>query len=181
MFDPTAFDNMKVVLEGLIYDRDFDGTILVTDRSETVNLAALSRSFQMEMQVRETNPNRNLDIKCRISLTASLENLSAELLAQNEGMAGCQVEISYHILLNKEADPYIVSLFHTLLNIWGENREIEIREQRIYKTPEQFKKEIEARVLFGRLVSEDQISDFKGLVDHTVFSIDQLQNFYKNN
>ncbi|MBM7692561.1 hypothetical protein JOC77_001991 [Peribacillus deserti] len=182
MFDPTAFENMKVVLEGLIYDRDFDGTILVTNRCESIDLSRLSRSFQMEMKIRENSPGQNSTIKCLITLTASLENLSAELLkSQNEALAGCQVETSYHLSVKKEAEPYISSLFHTLSNIWGENREIEIREQLIYNSPYQFKREIEARVLFGRLVTEDQIPDFRGLVDHSISSIKQLKEFYSSN
>ncbi len=53
LFDPTAFDNMKVVLEGAVYDRDILGDILVVKRDDLVNLATLSRQFMMEFQLKE--------------------------------------------------------------------------------------------------------------------------------
>ncbi len=34
MFDPTAFDNLKVIVEGAVYDFDLHGDILVTDRKD---------------------------------------------------------------------------------------------------------------------------------------------------
>lgn len=36
MFDPTAFDNLKVIVEGAVYDFDLHGDILVTDRKDMI-------------------------------------------------------------------------------------------------------------------------------------------------
>lgn len=47
MFDPTAFENLKIVIEGAVYDRDFSGEILVTDRNDIINLAKLERRFEI--------------------------------------------------------------------------------------------------------------------------------------
>ncbi|QNG61538.1 hypothetical protein H4O14_08705 [Bacillus sp. PAMC26568] len=41
MFDPTAFDNLKVVLEGEIYDADLEGIIEVIKRKDIVDLQQL--------------------------------------------------------------------------------------------------------------------------------------------
>jgi hypothetical protein len=41
MFDPTAFDNMKVVLEGALYDLDIMGEIIITDRNDLFNTAKM--------------------------------------------------------------------------------------------------------------------------------------------
>ena len=30
MFDPTAYENMRVVLEGIFYDKDLSGDILLS-------------------------------------------------------------------------------------------------------------------------------------------------------
>ena len=54
MFDPTAFENMKVVLEGAVYDRDFIGDILVINRDDIVNLANMSRTYKIEMELKES-------------------------------------------------------------------------------------------------------------------------------
>ncbi|MBR8645431.1 hypothetical protein KEH51_18565 [[Brevibacterium] frigoritolerans] len=57
MFDPTAFENMKVVLEGAVYDRDFIGDILVINRDDIVNLSTMSRSYKIEMELKkQTRP-----------------------------------------------------------------------------------------------------------------------------
>jgi hypothetical protein len=47
MFDPTIYDNLKVVFEGEAYDLDAQGEFLVTLREDMVNLADMSRCFTM--------------------------------------------------------------------------------------------------------------------------------------
>ncbi|MGZ4162287.1 MAG: hypothetical protein ACXVNF_16040, partial [Neobacillus sp.] len=47
VFDPTAFDNMKVVIEGALYDMDIIGEIIITDRNDIMNMAKLSRRFDI--------------------------------------------------------------------------------------------------------------------------------------
>lgn len=47
MFDPTAFDNLKVIVEGAVYDFDLHGDILVTDRKDMMDLASLSRIYHI--------------------------------------------------------------------------------------------------------------------------------------
>ncbi|MCV9888442.1 hypothetical protein [Metabacillus halosaccharovorans] len=47
MFDPTVFDNLKVVIEGYIYDMDIDEQISVTDRSDIIDLAKMSRQYSI--------------------------------------------------------------------------------------------------------------------------------------
>jgi IS4 transposase len=47
MFDPTAFDNMKVIIEGLLYDKDLDGEYEITDRNDFVNLSKMDRLFSI--------------------------------------------------------------------------------------------------------------------------------------
>ena len=32
MFDPTIYDNIKVVLEGAVYDLDLEGKIIITTK-----------------------------------------------------------------------------------------------------------------------------------------------------
>ncbi|WP_409288825.1 hypothetical protein [Peribacillus sp. SCS-37] len=179
MFDPTAFENMKVVLEGLIYDRDFEGSILVTDRQDLINISSLSRSFLMEMEVKTGRSSACVPITCSIGLEAGLKNLSAELLEYKGGAdAGCHIETIYQIPLKDDNMADINGLFHTLSSIWGPSREIEITEKHIYNSPEHPVRIIMAKVVFGRLVTEEQIPDFNGLVDHAITSINKLQHFF---
>ncbi|WP_409298198.1 hypothetical protein V1498_08390 [Peribacillus sp. SCS-26] len=181
MFDPTAFENMKVVLEGIIYDRDFEGSILVTDRQDLVNISSLSRSFLMEMELKNGRSTTCAPIKCSISLEAGLKNLSAELLEYKGGAdAGCHIETIYQIPLKDDKQADSDSLFRTLSNIWGSSREIEITEKHIYRSPEQSARIIMAKVVFGRLVTEEQIPDFTDLVDHAIISINELEHIYSD-
>ncbi|KYD22330.1 MAG: hypothetical protein C6P37_08510 [Caldibacillus debilis] len=47
MFDPTAYENMKVILEGYLYDYDMQGEILIKERNDLINLADMSRTFSL--------------------------------------------------------------------------------------------------------------------------------------
>jgi hypothetical protein len=51
MFDPTVFDNLKVIIEGAIYDLDLDGELQVVNRRDLVDLANMSRQFSMDIAV----------------------------------------------------------------------------------------------------------------------------------
>lgn len=45
--DPTIFDNLKVVLEGSLYDLDREGRLRVADRADLVDMASLQRIFRL--------------------------------------------------------------------------------------------------------------------------------------
>jgi hypothetical protein len=47
LFDPTAFDNWKVVVEGAMYDLDQEGALAVVSREDLVDLAGMSRTFRI--------------------------------------------------------------------------------------------------------------------------------------
>ena len=52
MFDPTAFENMKVVMEGIFYDKDLSGEIIILDRNDIMNIAKLSRTYDLSFNWR---------------------------------------------------------------------------------------------------------------------------------
>ena len=49
MFDPTAFENIRVVLEGIFYDKDLEGSIMIIDRNDIMNTAKLSRTYELSV------------------------------------------------------------------------------------------------------------------------------------
>jgi hypothetical protein len=51
MFDPTIFDNWKVVVEGAMYDLDREGEAEVIAREDLMDLAGLSRSFRIGVRL----------------------------------------------------------------------------------------------------------------------------------
>ncbi len=112
MFDPTIFDNLKTVIEGEVYDRDLDGKILVTNRSDMMDLATMSRSFVLEF--------RRQDIEVTavtMSLHADLINLSSEILERLEEEPGCDLKILYVLnVVDPHADA--VELIRILNSLW---------------------------------------------------------------
>jgi hypothetical protein len=173
MFDPTAFDNMKVVMEGALYDLDIIGEIVITDRNDLINIAKMSRTFDVSFQL----PNST--VKAKIEMTSNLVNLAAELLPalQSEQQAGCHVSLQF---LNEHADIEID--FHAvetiLMNIWGSTRKItqsveyhplEVERQPIHVI----------KVDFDRLISEDQMDDLVDMTEFIITTLKQLNGKFK--
>ncbi|GAC42110.1 hypothetical protein [Paenibacillus popilliae] len=73
MFDPTIFDNLKVVLEGKIYDLDHEGEWLVIGREDLFDLAGFGRTFRMRVQ----RPGKACIAV--LTLASGLADFSAEL------------------------------------------------------------------------------------------------------
>lgn len=96
MFDPTIFDNLKVVLEGAVYDLDAMDRVDIVERSDLLDVSALSRAYLIGFTLRNppAAPAREdakrtklpvffrseVPIAARIRLQADLANLAAEIL-----------------------------------------------------------------------------------------------------
>lgn len=73
MFDPTIFDNLKVVLEGCAYDLDAEGAIRITGREDLVDLASMQRTFTIRLAA---NTGACL---ASVSLSSGLTDFAGEL------------------------------------------------------------------------------------------------------
>lgn len=167
MFDPTAFDNVKFVFEGAIYDLDLAGEICVIDRNDFVNVAKLSR--QLDILVKK---NEESHISCTILLRADLVNLAAELhpLLQSEKEAGCHFKMIYSV--DGQTSLYKRAL-EILQTVWGLDREYHCR---VIQNPIQngISDKIEIEVNFKRLIYEDQMDDLTVLATYIVQSLEHL-------
>jgi len=101
MFDPTAFDNMKVIVEGLLYDKDLDGDYLIIDRDDFMNLSKMNREFSITYK----KNNVKNKVSCKFTLSATAKDLYSELLTSNEDV-GCYVELTF--FFNKEIEAEIL-------------------------------------------------------------------------
>ncbi|MFC0271695.1 hypothetical protein ACFFIX_09525 [Metabacillus herbersteinensis] len=119
MFDPTTFDNLKVILEGYVYDLDLDNVIVVTDRSDLVNLATMSRSFSISFKLPIENPTPTV----KIQLEMIHEQLSGELLGKLEH-PGCRVKIKIYEV--KESSSIDEILVERLKRIWGKSYDLKL-------------------------------------------------------
>jgi hypothetical protein len=170
MFDPTAFDNMKVVIEGALYDRDNKGEISIVDRNDWVNLAKMSRQFEVMFQLPAGRVRAELEMK------SNMVNLAAELLSsiQDEEQAGCYLNLRF--VIEKKAELNFQGLKKILLDVWGEERDISVKT---YHNPLE-KNNHHLTILtvrFGRLVTEDQIEDLFEMTDFMITTLEQLNIF----
>ena len=175
MFDPTAFENLKFVIEGAIYDKDLAGEILVTDRNDLINLAKLQRRFEISFINQNVSVNK---IAAVFILEANLENLAAELLpsALAEELSGCKVCVKFELVHPNESD-YFQSINRILTEIWGNEREIDqlVQVKPLWKQDE-IKNQI--TISFNRLVYEEQIHDLTDMVDYMITSMKRLKEIY---
>jgi hypothetical protein len=172
MFDPTAFDNMKVVIEGALYDLDIIGKIEITDRNDIVNMAKMSRYFDLQFKLKD---ERRTPIFAKIMIESQLVHLAAELIPglKSENLAGCQIRLEFHFEENLN-----LNQFHEVqtiaLEIWGTNRKI---TQTVLYHPldENSAQNILLTIEFDRIVSEEQMDDLIELTDVMVKTIKRLQ------
>lgn len=184
MFDPTVYENLKVVLEGAVYDLDLAGSILVTDRQDWVNLATMSRTYRIAFRLAdaadESDPLASAEpseapLTAEAVLSTELSDLAGEILELPDAAPGCSLEISFRMELAPGADPARLcpDIEAALKRIWGER--FEIRQTLSYEFGSaHMPSENRIQVLFGRRFGEDVAEDLPRLVDHAVLSLQEL-------
>ena len=174
MFDPTAFENIKVVLEGALYDLDIDGQIVITNRNDWINTAKLSRKFEIEFQLLG---NEVVPVSAKIELESGLENLAAELLpgSLSEKLSGCNMNLEFSFTHQHKIVDYR-NIEKILLDIWGEKRKI-VQAVTFYPIQNEKMMKSVATVNFDRLVYEDQIDDLVDMIDFMIATLNRLQSF----
>lgn len=167
MFDPTVYDNLKVILEGSVYDQDLEGDITISNREDLVDLAKIRRIYRAEFHLKG-----NPDQKAMIELTADLGQLSSELLHQND-QAGCDLKIYFKIpITNPET---VCPQIHDLLKEVWEGRPA-IEQKISYRYPAIEKVYANFIILdFKRKITEDQSNDLKRITAYTIESLKQMK------
>ncbi len=174
MFDPTAFDNMKVVIEGALYDLDLAGEIVVTDRNDIVNMAKMSRSFDVYFQNSSTQKG---SVMAKLELQANLINLAAELLPNSslQKQSGCTIRLQFfHYGITDEV--HLKKIREILIDIWGKSRQI---SQSVTITPSKSLIHNCISIEFDRLISEDQMDDLVEMIEFMMKTNEQLQSYLR--
>ncbi len=170
MFDPTAFENMKVVLEGALYDLDLNGEIIIFDRNDFINMAKLSRKYEICFSLAEKTKN----ISAKLVLEAGLANLAAELLpGLPENQAGCLIYLQFYFEHPKKIINY-EKIEKSLLDIWGTNRKM-THLVSFYPLQKEKKMHSEVKIEFDRLIHENQIDDLVEMIDSMITTLYRLQ------
>ena len=65
LFDPTAYENLKVVFEGIVYDYDLNEEITIIERNDYINLADMSRTYNLSF-MNKNDRNKLLIMKIEL-------------------------------------------------------------------------------------------------------------------
>jgi hypothetical protein len=171
MFDPTVFDNLKVVFEGAMYDLELGGSLQIAKRTDSVELSAMSRAFGMEAARKTGGTSVGSFL-----LTASLADLAAELLAQPDKFPGCGLELAFLFPVAQfERDCSLAA--DKMKEIWGEEQTISQQLQTEFGR-EPLKWRSRLTVGFTRKLDERHIDDIPSLLEHFMLSLKQLDEHF---
>ncbi|WP_199619678.1 hypothetical protein [Paenibacillus alkalitolerans] len=118
MFDPTAFDNWKVVVEGALYDLDREGAIAVVGREDLVDLAGMSRSFRISASL----PGESA--RAELLLHSDMADFVGERhdVRLSEGPPGIRIEV--RLALPGERIKDIRALHGNLESLWRNDAQV---------------------------------------------------------
>lgn len=169
MFDPTIYDNLKVVIEGTLYDLDLAGRLDITSRSDRVELSTMSRSFLMECRLKPTGVCSAI-----VNLQADLSDLAAEILERAEMKPGCHFYITFQSPVHEPiADS--AKVLQKVRAVWGDRPQI---KQTVSYSPDEEQPDFHlmTSLHFGRKLDEGQLEDIPDLLDHIMQTLQALDS-----
>lgn len=170
MFDPTAYENFKIIIEGSVYDADFTGDIKVINRSETIDLATLTRRF--EIQFRLSDNDRTIG---SIVVFATLNQIASEILDGDEENASAYVEMHFSsIFASKPLTDCVDHITSCLSEIWGEDRNYNTNLYQSYHNGVLQSQSYKSIVSFKRIITETMAEDLYLLVEYVIKSLEKL-------
>ncbi|MGO4889831.1 hypothetical protein ACJ2A9_18955 [Anaerobacillus sp. MEB173] len=170
MFDPTIYENMKVVLEGVIYDLDLNEEILIIDRKDLIDLALMSRKYHCTFKTKK----QETPVSATVTLIANTEDLAGEILEQHGKNNGCHLVISFTIPIKDENDDP-KQIYHILKDAW-QSRPL-ITQQISYNWNNHQKQNLTStcNLQFNRKLNEDHLEDFPSILKLTIQTLNSLE------
>ncbi|MFB6364580.1 hypothetical protein ACFCP7_11000 [Paenibacillus elgii] len=175
MFDPTIFDNLKVVLEGHLYDLDAEQTIRVIGREDFIDLASMKRIFSMRIRRDEGC------CQAEISMTSVLSDFAGERFRLVEPGERPGAKLALRLDMPLSHSEHAAELHRAMADRWAE--EARIRHERLAEfVPDDgpgrsgggFSDENGAyriHIEFIRKIDESHICDMESLLTHLVDSL----------
>ncbi|TYR76541.1 hypothetical protein FZC79_06580 [Rossellomorea vietnamensis] len=161
MFDPTAYENLKVVLQGALYELELLGSLKVVNREDIVDLASLARRYSLTL----CNPVKE-DITVTVTLSAGAKEWNAEAFPEYGGEPGARLQVLYE----SEGSPFPETFISGMEEWWGERRKIEWREVTSTLHPSFH----QAIIDFNRIITEEMVDDLEEVVLHIENSLLKL-------
>lgn len=169
MFHPTVFDNIKIALENQIYDYDnLDGILVVTDRSDLLNLALMSREFSLSFKLTEGN-----HVTSEIVLQSTVKELSDEILETPGSDPGCSLLLRFYMEIDdvNEQCPEVEKILTT---IWGPDFQ-PVQSLSFCYGQEGDTYNSCTELQFKRQITEDQMEDIPNLLKFLLQSAEELE------
>lgn len=170
MFDPTIFDNLKVVAEGAVYDLDLQGEILITNRIDEIDLAKLSRYYAI--MFRKANKGEQ-SVHGELRIYASVHDLSAEIMEKDDSSLGCFIEVVF-VMNIQHPDKSCEAINLALLDVWGSRPSISQTISFDYNPNHSIEWRDTVILKFERKIGEAQVDDLSVIVNYMLESIDRL-------
>ena len=168
MYDPTVFDNLKVAFENHVYDLDtLERKIHITNRIDRMDFAVMKREFAITFALAGEH-----EVTAEIGLEASLRELAAEILEYPDETPGCQLTLRFHKRLTN-VEEQCRRINYILNSIWEDEHEIlQIISFFYGKETEPYIDTIEVK--FNRKITEEQMREIGGFIEHVLKSIQEL-------
>jgi hypothetical protein len=119
LFDPTAYENLKVVFEGIVYDYDLNEEITIIERNDYINLADMSRTYNLSFMNKN---DRNQLLIMKIELKANFQQLVAEWYPMNE-RPGANINVHFNVntkldeVLEKRVSKFLKKNYEKMYNL----------------------------------------------------------------
>ncbi|RKN84160.1 hypothetical protein [Paenibacillus ginsengarvi] len=169
MFDPTIYENLKVVFEGAVYDLDLDGQIVVVHRSDLIDLASMSRSYLIRFRMKDGRSWAEL------RLSAELLDMAGEKLEWRNVLPGCRLELVFGLTLRNPVTA-CKNIQDIMEQIWGRDTTI-IQTLSFRYGDDGSRCHNEIGVIFERKIGESQVADIPDLLEHAVATLRQLEPY----
>ncbi|MGG2200142.1 MULTISPECIES: hypothetical protein [Paenibacillus] len=179
MFDPTIFDNLKVVLEGRLYDVDAENRIRISGREDIVDLAAMSRKFCMRFA------RNGGTCQAAVTLASGLTDFAAERRIARLADRRPGADLLLTLDLPRERRAHCAELHDYLTRLWGEEADIR-HELTVLLQPEANEGPSEApetyriQLKFRQRIDESHIEELEQWLDIAVMCLvyaDEGRNF----
>lgn len=175
MYDPTIFDNLKVVLEGGLYDLDREGRIRIIGRADKIDLASMSRAFSMRFEL----PSQNRET-AEIELASELADFASELAgirSVNPTRPGCRIEIRYRFSDWDDSAAQLHLVEKELQDWWSGEVQVQQIIDSVYQSKNDrldMKQNYTVILTFLNKIGENHIEEIPGLLNHMILCFERL-------
>ncbi|MDN4522859.1 hypothetical protein [Fictibacillus fluitans] len=169
MFDPTIYENLKIILEGMIYDLDFEGVLKVSGRKDLVDLASMSRTYQIEVML---NGKKEKDVRAKIELKAGLEDLADEIMERETDKTGCTFSVTFYTTV-QDIEAECSRTGEAMRKLWKTDGEVSQTLSYIYGLPRgSYQNQID--IIIHRKLHEENSEQFEDYLDRILIAAERI-------